>query len=357
MRRIKLKLRNNGYYIYIGSGLLSQLGPLLNSRGFSSRAVIITNKIVDGLYGNTVKQTLSNHHYEVNSLLVMDGEKYKSLESAIGLYRELSGLGIERADLIVALGGGVIGDLAGFVAATYLRGIPLLHLPTTLLAQVDSSIGGKVAVNYGQIKNKIGMFYQPKLVISDIDALKTLPPEQIDNGLAEIIKYAVIKGNNFFTFLMNNIGRIKSLESDIMQKVIFKCSDIKARIVEKDERDLGLRNTLNFGHTIGHGIESAANFEMSHGHAVAIGMVMASRISYNMGILKQNELDRLEDVIKEAGLPVKISNIDAEKIIEAIQHDKKIAAGRQRFVLPRRIGEVFISDKVDISMIKEVLAG
>jgi len=357
MKKVKVGLGSNSYEIHIGSGILAHSGRRLKESGFSGKLIIITNPIIKRLYGDGLRQELVGQGFKVTIMPVPDGEEQKSLETAGRLYYELSKSYAERTTPILALGGGVIGDLAGFVAATYLRGVPLIQIPTTLLAQVDSSIGGKVAVNHGQLKNKIGVFYQPRLVISDIGTLKTLPQKEVTNGLAEVIKYAVIEDNGLFTYLESNLDGIKSLDNRVLEEVVFRSARIKAGVVEKDEKDLGLRNILNYGHTIGHAIESASDFKLGHGQAVAIGMLAAARISNRLGIFDKNELLRLGGVIKSAGLPTEVPDLELEKIIQAIKHDKKILRGRIRFVLPKAIGSVFITDQVSLSLVQEILAG
>ena len=355
MKKIVVRLGSNSYEIYVGSGLLMQAGQRLKEIGFSDKLVIITDPTVKSLYGDTLRDSLISEGFRVKILEVPEGEEQKSLETACSLYNELSNFHAERKTPVVALGGGVIGDLTGFVAATYKRGVPLIQMPTTLLAQVDSSIGGKVAVNHRQLKNEIGVFYQPRVVISDINTLKTLPNTEISDGLAEIIKYAVIRDEGLFTYLEKNIDQIKSLDEKLFEEIIFRSAKIKARVVEKDERDFGLRNILNYGHTIGHAIESASDFKVEHGRAVAIGMLAAGRISNKLGKLDENELTRLKRVIQRAGLPVKIPSLEREKIIQAIKHDKKILGGKIRFVLPKSIGNVFVTDEVSTSLIEQVL--
>jgi len=355
MREIKVRLGTNSYDIHIGSGLLTQTGHQLKESGFADKLVVITNPIVKALYGDALKQNLIAEGFTVTILQVPDGEEQKSLEAAGRLYSELTDFYAERMTPILALGGGVIGDLAGFVAATYLRGVPLTQIPTTLLAQVDSSIGGKVAVNHGQLKNKIGAFYQPMLVISDISTLTTLPTKVLIDGLAEVIKSAVIGDKEFFTFLEKNLNKVKSLDDEVLEEVVFQSAKIKAEIVEKDEKDLGVRSLLNYGHTVGHAIESTSDFKVQHGEAVAIGMLAAARISNKLGILDKNELIRLKSVIQSAGLPTQMPNLEVEKIIQAIEHDKKVLRGKIRFVIPKSIGSVFITDEVSLSLIKEVL--
>jgi 3-dehydroquinate synthase len=356
MRKVKVELGTNSYEIYIGSGLLAQTGYWLKENGFSGKLVIITDPRARKLYGDALNQSLTKDGFSITTLLVPEGEEQKSLETAGRLYHELTNCYAERTTPILALGGGVIGDLAGFVAATYLRGVPLIQIPTTLLAQVDSSIGGKVAVDHGQLKNKIGAFYQPRLVISDIDTLKTLPSNELANGLAEVIKSAAIRAKKFFTFLETNLDRIKSLDESALEETVFQTVQIKAEVVAKDERDLGLRNILNYGHTIGHAVESVSDFKVGHGNAVALGMLAAARISNKMSILDKNDLGRLKSIIEKAGLPIEMPDLEVEKIIPTMKHDKKVKRDKIRFVLLKSIGSAFITDEVNLSLVEKVLA-
>jgi len=357
MKKVRVNLSKSSYEIRIGPGILAEVGHQLTESGFSDKLVIITNPIVNRLYGETLEQNLTREGFRVTILPVPDGEEQKSLETVGRLYHELSNFYAERTTPILALGGGVIGDLVGFVAATYLRGVPLVQIPTTLLGQVDSSIGGKVAVNHDQLKNKIGAFYQPELVISDISTLKTLPSKELANGLAEVIKSAVVWDKEFFAYLEMNLDRIKSLGDRELEETVFRSAKIKAEIVAKDERDLGLRHILNYGHTIGHAIESAADFSIGHGEAIAIGMLAAATISNRLGILGQNELIRLRSLIKRANLAMETPSLELGRMIQAVRHDKKILGGRIRFILPKAIGEVFITDEVSLSVVEQVLVG
>ena len=356
MRKVGVRLGSNSYEIQIGSGLLAQTGQQLKRIGFGDKLVIVTDPTVKSLYGDTLKQSLISEGFKVAILLVPEGEAQKSLETAGRLYHELTDFYAERTTPILALGGGVIGDLAGFVAATYMRGVPLIQMPTTLLAQGDSSIGGKVAVNHGQLKNKIGTFYHPKLTISDINTLKTLSPREFNDGLAEIIKHGAILDGEFFSYLEDNLDKIKSLDAQVLERVVSRSAEIKAGVVEKDELDLGLRNILNCGHTVGHAIESVSGLKIWHGEAVAIGMLVEAKISNKMGILDRDELVRLKSVIERADLPIKIPNLELAKIIQAMKHDKKILQGKLRFALPKSIGDVFITDEVSPSLIEQVLS-
>jgi len=312
---------------------------------------------VNKLYGDVLNQGLTEDGFSVNTLLVPEGEEQKSLETAGRLYHELTNCYADRTTPILAWGGGVIGDLAGFVAATYLRGVPLVQIPTTLLAQVDSSIGGKVAVDHGHLKNMIGAFYQPRLVIADTSTLRTLPAEELANGLAEVIKSATIRDEKFFVFLEENLDKIKLLDEGTLEEIVFQSVRIKAEVVEKDEMDLGLRNILNYGHTIGHALESVSDFEIGHGQAVAIGMLAAAKISNQMGILAENEIVRLKKVIEQAGLPTELPNLKTGEIIKAMKHDKKVVRDKVRFVLLESIGKVFITDEVSPSLVEKVLVG
>ncbi len=355
MRTVRVNLGSNSYDIGIGAGMLAQAGKLLKGAGFSGKAVIVTDTIVRGLHAGALEQSLKQEGFQAVTLEIPVGEEHKSLETAGHLYNELGSFHAERNTPILALGGGVIGDLTGFVAATYLRGVPLVQVPTTLLAQVDSSIGGKVALDYGTLKNKIGAFYQPKLVISDITVLKTLPSRQLRNGLAEVIKYAVIRDREFLTYIEEHLDMIESFDTGALEEIVFRSAKIKAAVVEKDERDTGLRNILNYGHTIGHAIESVSDFRIAHGEAVAIGMVAAARISHEKGLLSQNELGRLKGVIERAGLPTEPPKLNLPDVIKAMGHDKKIMNGRVRFVLPKTIGEVFVTGEVKQSQVEKVL--
>jgi 3-dehydroquinate synthase len=355
MKKVKVRLGNNSYLIHIGSGILVHTGQRLKENGLTGSLIIITNPIVQRLYGNTLKQNLTNEGFKVTILQVPDGEEQKSLEVAGRLYNQLTGSSAERTTPILALGGGVIGDLAGFVAATYLRGVPLIQIPTTLLAQVDSSIGGKVAVDHGQLKNRIGAFYQPRLVIADIATLKTLDAKTLVDGLAEVIKYAVIQDKGLLTYIEDNLDKITALNDGALEEIVFRSAKIKAEIVEKDEKDLGLRAILNYGHTVGHAIESASGFKVGHGTAVAIGMLAAAKIANRMGMLDKNELLRLNRLIQRAGLPTKMPDLKVEEIIQAITHDKKVLRGKVRFILPKSLGSVFITDEVSLSLVERIL--
>jgi 3-dehydroquinate synthase len=334
------------------------VGFWLREKDFSGRAVIITDATVGGLYADVLRRGLSVAGFEVTLLEVPPGEEQKSLETAAGLYDKLMEALAERTTPVLALGGGVIGDLAGFVAATFMRGLPLVQVPTTLLSMVDSSLGGKTAVDHGRLKNTIGVFYQPVMVVADIDTLKTLPEDELANGLAEVIKAAAARNASFFKFLEINIKKASQLHPGVLEDMITEAARVKAEIVSKDEREeKGLRTILNFGHTVGHAVEAVSGFGLKHGRAVAIGMMAAAKISARMGMLDEGEVVRLEKLIIAAGLPVKMPELDSEEIMQAMRHDKKVRGDKIRFVLLRSIGNAFISDEVDPALVREVLVG
>jgi 3-dehydroquinate synthase len=354
MRQINVVLDRKSYPVYIAPGLLAQAGRYLKERGFADRLVVISDATVHKLYGSTLRKALEADGFQVSILEVPPGEEQKSLESAGRLYQGLTAVRAERATPILALGGGVIGDLAGFVAATYQRGVPLVQMPTTLLAQVDSSVGGKVAVDHGQLKNMVGAFYQPEMVIADTDTLQSLPGEELKNGLAEVIKSAAIRDGRFFSFLEESVGKLKSPDADMLEEIVFQSVSIKAAVVAEDELDLGLRQILNYGHTIGHAVESVSDFKIKHGNAVAIGMVAAARIANKLGMLDVAEVKRLRELITRAGLPAELPDLKAGRVIQAMEYDKKVRAGKVRFVLLKSIGNAVVIDDVPPSLIKEV---
>lgn len=357
MAEIQVNLGERTYAIYVGEGLLKDTGKMLiRLKGIGKKTVVITDTTVGKLYGDLVTSSLKEEGFQPFLLRIPPGEKEKSWERVNDLYDRLVDLHLERTSLIIALGGGVIGDLAGFVASTFLRGIPYAQLPTTLLAQVDSSVGGKVAINHPRGKNLIGSFYQPRVVISDLRTLATLPDREFLSGLAEIIKYGVIRDRNLFFFLRENMDKIKRHDLPSLEKAVTRSCQIKAEVVEKDEREEGLRAILNYGHTIGHAIEAATGYSrFTHGEAVALGMVCAGKISLKMGMLEYQEYDFQKGLLQEAGLPTVLSDVDRKKIMESMSLDKKIRDGKSRFVLARRMGEVAICDSVKEEIVIESL--
>jgi 3-dehydroquinate synthase len=355
VKYVPVPLKTQSYRIDIGPGLLEHSGRRLTAAGFAGKAVVVTNPVVKRRHGPRLRKSLDEAGFNVTWLTVSEGEAFKSLESARRLFEELAGAYIERNTPLLALGGGVVGDLAGFVAATYLRGLPFFQVPTTLLAQVDSSIGGKVAVNLGNMKNMVGAFYQPQGVIADIDTLKTLPPPVFTAGLAEVVKCAFIGDDKFLVYLEDNLEKIRNRDGGALEETVFYTARIKAEIVVQDEKETGVRALLNFGHTIGHAVEAASDFAISHGEAVAMGMMAAGRLSHRLGYLREAELVRLADLIRRAGLPTAIPPLNRERLIEALRHDKKRRAKTLRFVLLNSLGKGFVSEEVTPALIGAIL--
>jgi 3-dehydroquinate synthase len=358
MIRIGINLGRNSYEIRIGSGLLSQVGLWLKWSGLSGKAIIITDSNVRLLYADILQQGLASAGFVTSVLEIPAGEEQKTLANAGQLYQSLAENFAERTSVILALGGGVVGDLAGFVAATYMRGVPLIQVPTSLLAMVDSSIGGKTAVDHASLKNMIGAFYQPKLVIADVAVLKTLPPVELSNGMGEVIKHAVIRNRGFFNFLHKYMAKAMAYQIDLLEVIVRENARIKAPVVAIDERETGPRTLLNFGHTVGHAVEAVTDFQTKHGQAVAIGMMAAARISRHLRFLRSKDIELLDSLIVQAGLPVDLpplNDAQKEKFLELIKHDKKVQNSKIRFVLLRGIGKAIISDRVDLDLIREVL--
>jgi 3-dehydroquinate synthase len=355
MRVLRVNLPGNSYNIHIGNGLLGSAGEKLRELDFRDKAVVITNPVVKSHYAHVLMTGLERSGFSTALLEVPVGERYKSLAWAGKLYNLLSEQRVERMTPVLALGGGVIGDLAGFVAATYMRGIPLVQIPTTLLAQVDSSTGGKVAVDHGCLKNIVGSFYQPSLVIADLSTLSTLPQKEFVNGLSELIKHAVIQDRELFERIESGLPLLKAQEAGFLEETIYRSVCIKAGVVEKDEKDRNLRNILNFGHTIGHALETVSEFKLQHGRAVSIGMVGAALISQRLGFLSGPEAQRIEALLSAAGLPVNHNFPDTREIMQAMKYDKKRAGGKIRFVLLKGIGEVFLNEEVNLTLVEEVV--
>ncbi|MEW5766645.1 MAG: 3-dehydroquinate synthase [bacterium] len=356
MRRVKVSLGERSYHIHIEPGLMRLAGEIILSLGLSRRVGVITNPKVGGLYLPSLKESLEKAGLTVESIEVPDGEEYKNLEATRGLYNELLSRRFDRRTPIIALGGGVIGDLAGFVAATFMRGLPFIQIPTTLLAQVDSSVGGKVGVNLPQAKNMVGSFYQPWVVIIDPLVLKTLDERELRAGLAEVVKYGVIRDGDFFAYLENNWARILDLDPEALSHIIAVSCQIKAEVVSQDEREAGQRAILNYGHTIGHALEALTNYKhFRHGEAVAIGLIGASWIANELGLLSESEVRRQINLLQQIALPTTFSGIDSQKIIDTLSLDKKVLGGEVRFVLPTQIGQVIIKSAIGTEVIQKVL--
>jgi len=358
MKTVKVGLGEKSYDILIGYPL-NKIGGMFNKYAGGAKTLIVTNPTIAKYYLKTVERSLQEAGFQVFVAQVPDGETHKSLAEANRLYATCVEYRLERESIIIGLGGGVIGDLAGYVAATFMRGLPVVQVPTTLLAQVDSSVGGKVAVNLPEGKNLVGAFYQPLLVYIDLAVLKTLPVEEMQAGMAEVIKYGVILDKDFFEYLEENIEKLRGLDSLVLETVVAQCCKLKARVVEKDERETGLRSILNFGHTLGHALEALTDYEKyKHGEAVAIGMVGACRIAEGMGMLKKEARGRIEHLIGKAGLPCRIKvGLSIDSIIEVLFLDKKVRGGKVRFVLPERIGRVVVRDDVPEDIVRDVITG
>lgn len=360
MKKIKVNLGERSYDILIGSGLIAKAGAALKKLDIGCDACIITNKTLDRIYGGQLRRSLSKSGITSVVELVPDSEKAKSNDIMSRIIGRIGCYDKNKRLFIVALGGGVIGDLAGFIASIYKRGVPYVQIPTTLLAQVDSAIGGKVAIDLPIAKNLVGSFYQPRAVISDTNALRSLSKKQIRSGLSECIKYGIIKDAALFGYLEKNYKKALASNEKVLEHIVLSCSAIKARVVEDDEFDsTGKRAILNFGHTIGHAIEAAAGYSSryNHGEAVAIGMAIASRISMKMELLSKPHFVRIENLLKRAGLPVTLKGVEFSRVYEAHLHDKKFIHGKNRFILPIGIGHVRvvegIPDQKIIGSIKE----
>lgn len=340
MRTIKVNLGDRSYPIHVGEKLLPCIGEFLQQVGCRGKVGIVTNPTVAAIYLKPVEEALDRSGFNVTTVLVPDGEEHKNLKSLSDIYDRLITDRFERNSSIVALGGGVIGDMAGYAAATFLRGISYVQVPTTLLAQVDSSIGGKTGINHQEGKNLIGAFYQPRLVVVDLEVLQTLPRREFVSGLAEVIKYGIIADPKLFALLEHSLERLMALDRELLEEVITACCAIKGEVVEKDERETDYRSVLNFGHTIGHALEAMTRYErFLHGEAVAIGMVQAAAISLNQALCDRGSLKRIRKLIAAAGLPIEIpSDISPLDIVKSMELDKKSAGGRIKFVLCEGIG-------------------
>ncbi|PKM81278.1 MAG: 3-dehydroquinate synthase [Firmicutes bacterium HGW-Firmicutes-14] len=356
VRTVRVNLGTNSYDIYIGEYILPELGNYVQGLGVGRKIMVVTNPLVRGLYGQVAVDSLQQAGFEVVIGEVPDGERYKSLDSARMLYDIAFENGLDRKCAVLALGGGVIGDLAGFIAATYMRGVPFIQVPTTLLAQVDSSVGGKVAVNHPKGKNIIGAFYQPKMVFADINTLRTLADREFRAGMAEIIKYGIIWDREFFDFLGEEHLAIKKLKSAEISRVVETSCMIKAQVVEQDETEQGLRAILNFGHTFGHAYESLTGYnKYVHGEAVAIGMVSAAMTAVRLGAFTGEEGAAIRDMIRLYGLPDSFEHLEPADIIESMYHDKKVTAGKVRYILPETIGKVRIVIDIPHAVLFDVL--
>jgi 3-dehydroquinate synthase len=358
MRTVFVQLGSRSYAIKIGGGLLTRLGNECARLKLGTRCAIVTDTNAGRNFAKTVYDSLAKTGFEPSLITVPSGETAKSLRTVQSCYDQLAAHRLERKSFVIALGGGVVGDLAGFVAATYLRGIPFVQVPTTLLAQVDSSVGGKTGVNLPAGKNLVGAFYQPRLVLCDLDTLKTLPEREFRAGLAEVIKYGIIRDAKLFAQLERDLPKILQRDSKILALVIARCCEIKAEVVSKDETESGLRSILNFGHTLGHAIENSLGYgKFLHGEAISIGQVAAAKLSQTILRLSQRDIERIENLFLRAGLPTQINLNSAQrkKLFDAMRLDKKVSGGEVKFILARKIGRVEFGQKVPAELIEAVL--
>jgi shikimate kinase/3-dehydroquinate synthase len=352
-----VETKTQSYPIFVGYGLLDKLGEKMKQAGLYGTAIIISDKNVFPLYGSKVEGILKGAGFAGNSIVVPPGEGTKSMDYAIKIYDFLVKHRAERDDIIIALGGGMVGDLAGFVAATFLRGMPWVQVPTSLIAMVDASIGGKVGVNHPEGKNLIGAFYQPNLVLADCQALNTLPQRELTSGWAEVIKHGLILDKEFFEFLGSNVDKLAKLEPELLTRAIARSAVIKAQVVGQDEKEReGKRTILNYGHTIAHGLEAATQYKrFLHGEAVAIGMVGAAKLSQRLGLLPSATVERQQALLQKFGLPTGFSGLDLTEITRAMELDKKIRGKAIRWVLLQDIGKVVIRSDVPQKEVAAVL--
>ena len=353
MDRVRVELGERSYDILIGRGLLERAAEFLAPLNLGKNGIIITDSSVEPLYAEKLKAALAG--YSITVLTVPAGEASKSLRQANRLFEKLPRLKLDRKSFVIALGGGVVGDLAGFVAAAYLRGIHFIQIPTSLLAQVDSSVGGKVGVNLPLGKNLVGAFYQPRLVLADVGLLHSLPERELRAGFAEVIKYGAIDDAKFFGWLEENYRRV--LKLDGLEETVRRCCEIKADVVAGDERESGRRAILNFGHTIGHAMEALSDYVgLLHGEAISIGMCCAARLSVKRAGLPAGDAKRIEKLIKASGLPTRIGQgYELANLRSAMSVDKKAVGGRLRFVLLEKLGKAVVSEAVTDGDIEEVL--
>ncbi len=340
---IDVQTTSSSYHVHVGEGLIDRLDEMMQSAGGSGRRFVISSPPIWRLHGPTIAKALGG----ADPLLMPDGERAKTLQTVSRLYEALIQEGADRGSTIVAVGGGVVGDVVGFVAATFLRGVRLAHVPTTLLAQVDSAVGGKVGVNHALGKNLIGAFHQPIIVVADPQLLRTLPRREFRAGLYEVVKYGVIASRDLFTRVEQGLTAIFNHELSILVPVIAESCRIKAAVVSDDERETGVRRTLNFGHTVGHAIEAVTRYRrFRHGEAVAYGMLAAADMAVTRGVLSPSDSSALAGLIAKLGPLPSVADLSMTRLAEAIRRDKKVLNGRLHMVLPTRLGETVIVDDV-----------
>ncbi|HAX74780.1 MAG TPA: 3-dehydroquinate synthase [Cyanobacteria bacterium UBA11372] len=356
---INVNVPQQAYDIAIAPNNLEKLGEMMQSLKLGKKVLLVSNPAIFRHYGERAIASLNSAEYDVTTCILPAGEQYKTLTAIQKIYNTALENRLERSSTMVALGGGVIGDMTGFAAATWLRGINFIQVPTSLLAMVDAAIGGKTGVNHPKGKNLIGAFYQPKLVLIDPQVLNTLPPREFRAGMAEVIKYGVIWDAELFGELeaSKRLDQFRYISQELLQQILNKSCQAKADVVSKDEKESGLRAILNYGHTIGHAVESLTGYKLvNHGEAVAIGMVAAGQLAVHLSMWDKTDAERQDALIKKAGLPTQLpAGLDIEAVIDTLQTDKKVKDGKVRFILPTRIGEVIVTDKVEGDLMREVL--
>jgi 3-dehydroquinate synthase len=352
--RVPIELGERSYPIAIGTSLLADPAVWSEVPG-STQALIVTNTTVAPLYAQRLQQALAARHARVHVLALPDGEKYKDWATLNLIFDALLQNACDRKTVLYALGGGVVGDMTGFAAASYMRGVPFVQVPTTLLAQVDSSVGGKTAINHPLGKNMVGAFYQPRLVVCDLETLSTLPPREFSAGLAEVIKYGPIADMEFLAWLEANVAGLMDRRVALIAHAVKRSCEIKAWVVGQDEREAGVRAILNFGHTFGHAIEAGLGYgQWLHGEAVGCGMVMALHLSNRLGLVSAEFVERLTALLRQAGLPVVAPSLGADRYLELMRVDKKAEAGELKFVLIDRPGSAILRGAPD-SLVREVI--
>ncbi len=355
---VSVPLGDKAYDILIGPGLLTEIGKMLKSDPIGESYFIITDSNVEDYVGIDLMALMGNEGLSVDMLSFPAGEASKNMDTVVTLARALLERGADRKSAILALGGGVSGDIAGFLASIYMRGIPFAQIPTTLLAQVDSSVGGKTGVDLPDGKNLLGTFYQPRRVFADIGVLSTLSQSELKNGLAEVVKYGMIRDPGLFQLLEEKWWDIVNLEPMVTAHIVKVSCAIKADVVANDEFEGGLRRILNFGHTVGHAVEAGAGYQIPHGEAVAIGMMVVSRLSVYKALMPEEDLKRLDALLEKLGLPRHVpSNIATEEILNLTRHDKKVQGGRVHFVLSKGIGKTLITDEISNEELARAIEG
>lgn len=356
MTEITVNLGGRSYPIVVGAGALHSIGPRLARLGVGRRAALISDRTVLGLYGVAVHDSLKAAGFSVEEILVPEGETAKTLAVAEHCWDRCLDARLDRSSTLLALGGGAVGDLAGFVAATYMRGLAFVQLPTTLLAQVDASIGGKTAIDHPQAKNLIGAFHQPRLVITDPEALVTLPDREFRSGLAEVVKHGVVLDADYFADIEASVDKILLRDLPTLERIIAGSCRLKARIVETDEREGDRRALLNYGHTVGHALEAVTDYSRwLHGEVVSLGMVAAGRLAQRLGVATRDVAERPLRLLRAFGLPVTFAGLAPDAILEAMGRDKKVRDGKLPFVLAPRIGEGLLSFDVPVDLVLESL--